>query len=214
MFGIPISRAYAQREALLHIVHPDTFEPIVSREHKQRFTRENASYLADTTTDVDRKLLDIRQNYLRQHGQPIDFYKRTTPATPPASSVLPRTLGARLRPYVELITHLPASNYSAEDIVTKLGQIHPPIAPELTYRPDPDALVRDLVNLLRLLKSTPSGYRRWTHLDDATVEHIMRYAALTLLVSKGVGNYDLPALRAPFDGESYSAEECHTASRC
>ena len=59
--------------------------------------------------------------------------------------------------------------------------------------------MRDLTHL-RLLKTTEGGfYRRWPHLDDATVEHILRYAALTLLVPKPGGGYDLPALRAPFD---------------
>ncbi|MEP7188400.1 MAG: hypothetical protein ABI901_04315, partial [Roseiflexaceae bacterium] len=123
------------------------------------------------------------------------------------TSPLPRTLGPRLRPYVELIPHLPALSYNPADIVTKLGQIHPPIAPEITYQPNTEALVRDLMHL-RLLKVTEGGfYRRWPHLDDATVDHILRYAALTLLVPQDAGGYDLPALRAPFDGQPHPADE-------
>jgi 5-methylcytosine-specific restriction enzyme B len=209
LFGLPISRAYAQREALLHIVHPDTFEPIVSRDHKARFARQWAEYAAEQSDDVDRMLLAIRQGYQQRHGAPIDFYQTGPETGGPASgdtSPLPRTLGARLRPYVELITHLPASGYTPAEIVDRLGQIRPPLASELTYRPDPDALVRDLVNL-RLLKTTPGSYRRWTHLDDATVDHILRYAALTLLVPKDDGGYDLPALRAPFDGQPHPPDD-------
>lgn len=207
LFSLPIHHAFAQREALLHIVHPDTFEPIVSRDHKQRFAREWAEYAAQPSDDVDRMLLAIRQGYQQRHGVPIDFYGRSPIPSGQIveSSSLPRSLGPRLRPYVELITHLPAAGYTPAEIVDRLGQIRPPIAPELTYRPDPDALVRDLINL-RLLKTTPGGYRRWTHLDDATVDHILRYAALTLLVPKEDGAYDLPALRAPFDGQPHPAE--------
>ena len=35
VFALPPNSAFAQREALLHLVHPDTFEPIVSREMKR-----------------------------------------------------------------------------------------------------------------------------------------------------------------------------------
>jgi hypothetical protein len=208
LFSQPIHHAYAQREALLHIVHPDTFEPIVSRDHKQRFSREWASYATDPSDDVDRRLLSIRQGYQQRHGVPIDFYGRGQKPGGPGgdTSPLPRSLGPRLRPYIELITHLSASSYTPAEIVDKLGQIRPPIAPELTYRPEPEALVRDLVNL-RLLTKTPAGYRRWSHLDDATVDHILRYAALTLLVPHGDRGFDLPALRAPFDGQPHAADE-------
>jgi MoxR-like ATPase len=208
LFALPISRAYAQREALLHIVHPDTFEPIVSRDHKARFARQWASYAAAPSDDVDRMLLAIREGYQQRHGVQIDFYARNA-ATPSGgeTSPLPRTLGPRLRPYVELITHLPALSYNPEDIVAKLGQVRPPIAPELTYQPNTEALVRDLMHL-RLLKVTEGGfYRRWPHLDDATVDHILRYAALTLLVPKEDGGYDLPALRAPFDGQPHPVDD-------
>ena len=46
LFDLPISHAYAQREALLHIVHPDSFEAMVSREHKRSFTERLAAYHA------------------------------------------------------------------------------------------------------------------------------------------------------------------------
>ena len=34
--SLPVKSAYAQREALVHFVHPDVFESIVSRDSKQR----------------------------------------------------------------------------------------------------------------------------------------------------------------------------------
>jgi 5-methylcytosine-specific restriction protein B len=33
-FAVPVGQAYSQRNALLHLVFPDTFEPILSRDHK------------------------------------------------------------------------------------------------------------------------------------------------------------------------------------
>lgn len=54
--------------------------------------------------------------------------------------------------------------------------------------------------LLRLLERLDDGrYRRWEHLRDATLTHMLRYAALTLLIPDG-DEYQLPALDAPFDG--------------
>jgi MoxR-like ATPase len=64
LFALPISRAQAQREALLHLVHPDTFEPIVSREQKRRLAEEHARYVTATTDDVDQQLAQIA----RQRG--------------------------------------------------------------------------------------------------------------------------------------------------
>ncbi|HEU5098189.1 MAG TPA: AAA family ATPase [Roseiflexaceae bacterium] len=112
--------------------------------------------------------------------------------------ILPRTLGEKLRPYVELVTHLGASTYTASQIVDRLGQIKPAIA-NLTQAPNAETLIADLMRL-RLLEHLEDGrYRRWAHLSDATVDHMLRYAALTLLVPAGE-EYDLPALDAPFDG--------------
>lgn len=71
---LPEHSAFLQREALLHLVHPDVFEPMVSREHKrlvvQRFTE-----LAGATDDLDRALLKIRQALEAEYGQGFDFYR-------------------------------------------------------------------------------------------------------------------------------------------
>ena len=103
-------------------------------------------------------------------------------------SSLPSTLGSSLRPYIQLVALLDGSSYTPQQIVDRLGRISPPIA-NLRAAPDPGALVRDLL-LLRLLKPLES---------DATVEHMLRYAALTLLEPAGE-EYNLLALDAPFDG--------------
>lgn len=56
----PITAAYTQREALLHLVHPATFEPICSRAHKQRIAEAFSERVAQPTGDVDRDLATIR----------------------------------------------------------------------------------------------------------------------------------------------------------
>ena len=47
-------RANAQREALLHLVFPDTFEAIVSMRHKNMIAEKFAGFVTQPTDDVDR----------------------------------------------------------------------------------------------------------------------------------------------------------------
>jgi hypothetical protein len=56
LFGLPIHSAYAQREGLLHLVHKDTFEAIVSREHKQLIVKRFGSRPDDPDSDIDQQL--------------------------------------------------------------------------------------------------------------------------------------------------------------
>ena len=66
----------AQREALLHLVFPDTFEGIVSMGDKERIAGARAftNFVAEETTDVDRKLAQIRQGIEGGSGRDCDFY--------------------------------------------------------------------------------------------------------------------------------------------
>lgn len=75
LFSLPIRAAYAQREALLHMIHPDTFEPIVSRDHKQRLARAFAQYVTVPTDDLDRQLQQIRQQFTPEYGNGFSFYE-------------------------------------------------------------------------------------------------------------------------------------------
>jgi len=352
LFGLPIHFAYGQRELLLHIVYPDTFEATMAREHKQEISASFAHLVEDSAADVDLRLTQIRHRLEPEYGVGFSFYdqrlmplwhetgpdsqddvverqddaemgvvsdahtpvalaqwqssftsenelaqhiaqdyprwlqetfggaieiqpfaerllhvivdgkryqelslrrvrgvyvllfypdqwdtvrlrsriRRPKSAYPrdtwgfrfvmtnlsdyelfksitqqtfnavlgPSGGPLPRTLGEELRPYIELVTHLGASAYSASQIVDRLGQIKPAIA-NLTQAPNADTLAADLMRL-RLLEHLDDGrYCRWEHLSDATMAHMLRYAALTLLVPAGE-EYDLPALNAPLDG--------------
>ncbi|NTU84512.1 MAG: hypothetical protein HGA45_34980, partial [Chloroflexales bacterium] len=196
LFGPKISHAYAQREAILHLVHPDTFEAIVSREHKKRFAREWAGYLAAPEPDVDRALLAIRQAYERQHGVPINFYGLDrTRVERSTTSPLPRSLGRRLSAYTDLVERLSGASYTPAQILDQLETSSQ--ADELRRPPPPELLVADLLQLWMLRLNPGDGtFRRWSHLDGAGGPLLRRYAALTLLIVDDAGGYTLPMLRA------------------
>ena len=73
-FGLPVHSAYAQREALLHLVHTDTFEAIVSREHKQLIAKRFASAVTAPTDDADRQISQVRDALTATYGEEFDFY--------------------------------------------------------------------------------------------------------------------------------------------
>ena len=57
-----------QREALLHLIHPDAFEAIFNATHKQQIARAFPDAVKDPNADVDRKLQHIRANIEQQIG--------------------------------------------------------------------------------------------------------------------------------------------------
>ena len=67
---------WIQKEALLHLVHPDTFEGIVSFEHKEKVAEAEAfaHFITEERPDVDRKLAQIRRGLESQLGRDFDFY--------------------------------------------------------------------------------------------------------------------------------------------
>ena len=66
----------AQREALLHLVYPDTFEGTVTNWQKQEFANAKAfsHFITEETQDVDRKLVQIRRGLEAELGRDFDFY--------------------------------------------------------------------------------------------------------------------------------------------
>ena len=63
-----------QEHALLHLVFPDTFEPIVSLDAKERIAKHFAEHVHTPTQDVDRQLLQIREALTQQFGARFNFY--------------------------------------------------------------------------------------------------------------------------------------------
>ena len=64
----------AQREALLHLVFPDTFEGIVSTNHKKLITKAFAHLVAEQTDDIDRRMEQIRQSLEAKLGRDFRFH--------------------------------------------------------------------------------------------------------------------------------------------
>ena len=65
----------AQQEALLHLVYPDTFEGILSVDHKNRIAATFVHLVTEQTEDVDRKLVQIRRGLEAELGRDFDFYQ-------------------------------------------------------------------------------------------------------------------------------------------
>ena len=61
-----------QRHALLHLVFPDTFEPIVSDNHKSKLTTRMG--VGSSETDPDRIIYEIRADIEKTLGRDFDFY--------------------------------------------------------------------------------------------------------------------------------------------
>lgn len=68
----------AQRQALLHLVHPDYFEGTVSVDQKEAIASAPsfAKFLTEDTQDIDRKLMLIRKGLEEKLGKDFDFYDR------------------------------------------------------------------------------------------------------------------------------------------
>lgn len=64
-----------QQHALLHLVHPDTFEPIVSVNHKEMIAATFEGLVEDPAQDLDRKLQEIRSKLEASHGRSFHFYE-------------------------------------------------------------------------------------------------------------------------------------------
>lgn len=69
------NRARAQRYALYHLLFPDTFEGIVSAEHKTRIANAFADYVTNATDDIDHKLQQIRPRLEEQYGKQVHLYE-------------------------------------------------------------------------------------------------------------------------------------------
>ena len=66
-----------QRQAVLHLVHPDTFEGTVSvrpQEANLSNAKAFARFVTEQTADVDRKIMHIRRGLEAELGRDFDFY--------------------------------------------------------------------------------------------------------------------------------------------
>ncbi len=73
--GLQFNKAGAQQEALLHLVHPDTFEGMVSGDRKKEVAGAAAfAHLAEETPDIDRRIRQIRRGLEAELGRGFDFH--------------------------------------------------------------------------------------------------------------------------------------------
>ncbi len=74
--SLKLPGAPAQREALLHLVFPDTFEAIVSMNHKHKIAETFVDRVTQPADDVNRKLAQIRNSFEAELGRDFDFYEQ------------------------------------------------------------------------------------------------------------------------------------------
>lgn len=74
-FGVKMFGARSQAEILLHLVHPDAFEDIMSQKHKAEISKAFQKLITTPGDDIDRQILQIRQALERQCGRAITFYE-------------------------------------------------------------------------------------------------------------------------------------------
>lgn len=76
LFSVKGTAALLQQHALLHLAFPDTFEDIVSDDHKHAVANASAyeKHVTDVRADVDRRLLEIRRGIEAETGQSVRFY--------------------------------------------------------------------------------------------------------------------------------------------
>lgn len=74
LWNVPIERGYGQREALLHLLFPDTFEDIIARDHKAKICAAFSSYATQPDDDADRRLQQIRAALTSKFGEGFSYY--------------------------------------------------------------------------------------------------------------------------------------------
>lgn len=73
VFALPGDRDQSQRQALLHLVHPGTFEPMVSATHKAQIVAALGSP-SDHGRNIDETLERLRARLTPELGEGFDFY--------------------------------------------------------------------------------------------------------------------------------------------
>ena len=67
-------QTYVQTSAILHLVFPDTFERVLPKYHKAGIVQAFVDYQHETSDDLDRSLLSIRERLSKIYGKDLDFY--------------------------------------------------------------------------------------------------------------------------------------------
>jgi 5-methylcytosine-specific restriction enzyme B len=63
------------RNALLHLVHPETFERVIVAKAKRQIVKRFADLVVTDQDDEDRQLLEVRSGLQPEYGPDLDFYQ-------------------------------------------------------------------------------------------------------------------------------------------
>jgi hypothetical protein len=74
VYQVEMRAAQTQRQALLHLVHPNTFESIVSEDHKQLIINAFADPADAAEPDVDKRLMRVRERLASEYGPDFRYY--------------------------------------------------------------------------------------------------------------------------------------------
>lgn len=72
--AVPSQRAGTQLHALLHLIHPDTFEDITSERMKGKIVSGLARFVEDPRASLDQRLWQVRAEVARVYGEFETFY--------------------------------------------------------------------------------------------------------------------------------------------
>ncbi|MGH8435067.1 MAG: McrB family protein [Pseudomonas sp.] len=75
VYEVEMRAAQTQRQALLHLVHPETFEPIVSEQHKQLIADAFAGPTDRSEPDIDKRLMRVRERLAAEYGDSFRYYQ-------------------------------------------------------------------------------------------------------------------------------------------
>ena len=74
LLTLPRKGASSQVEALLYMAFPETFEPIVSVDTKQKLVSAFREHVVDSEAPIDRQILEIRHALTPLYGERFSFY--------------------------------------------------------------------------------------------------------------------------------------------
>jgi hypothetical protein len=75
LFSIPSKKASSQVLALLHLLFPDSFEPVVSVAHKEQIAEAFRQHASSPEAPIDHRLREIRRALEVEHGSTYHYYE-------------------------------------------------------------------------------------------------------------------------------------------
>lgn len=71
---VPINRGQSQREALLYLVHPDTFEDTISRDALTKIATYFSELVDDESANTHHRVFQVRERLAERYGSSFSFF--------------------------------------------------------------------------------------------------------------------------------------------